>query len=233
MNEDVRRLEIAMIERRTWSDREHRSVCRTDSRLCDPSRRLVWLGYDEESTPRVSFRLDAGGAPVDSAGRRIGLDVARVAVAHPLHLAHELPRWAARFAEERVRQPFPQLAREVHRLTERERRSTALERFAHRMVPAHALSRLLRSGWRLGRPVDGVHDHLYRPVGGDLWVLLHLDDGLDADDPWTGSERVVEAVELSGQPAAPWWSRCGDTAFGVLDPVTASEVVRELTHALD
>ncbi len=100
------------------------------------------------------------------------------------------------------------------------------------MVPTAALARLGQAGWRLARPVDGLHDHLYRPVGADLRVLLQLDDGLAADDPWADDERVVEAVELSSAPPAPWWSRCGDTVFGVLDPLTASEVLRELTDAL-
>jgi len=101
------------------------------------------------------------------------------------------------------------------------------------MVPTPALARLREAGWQLARPVDGVHDHLYRPVGAELRVLLQLDDGLAADDPWAENERVVEAVELSADPPAPWWSRCADTAFGVLDPLTASEVLRELIDALD
>src|SRR5690606_37439858 len=111
--------------------------------------------------------------------------------------------------------------RPVFRLTDAERGATSLARFARRMVPTPALARLRRAGWRLARPVDGVHDHLYRPVGADLRVLLQLDDGLPADDPWAEAERVVEAVELSAAPRTPWWSRCGDIAFGVLDPLTA------------
>ncbi len=120
----------------------------------------------------------------------------------------------------------------VFRLTEAERRATSLARFARRMVPVHALARLCGSGWQLAQPLDGTHDHLFRPVGGDLRVLVHLDDGLPADDPWAPGERVVEAVELSAAPRAPWWTRCGDTPFGVLGPLTAGEVLRELTEAL-
>lgn len=128
--------------------------------------------------------------------------------------------------------PVPPLARPVFRLTDPERRATSLARFARRMVPVPALARLRQVGWQLARPVDGLHDHLYRPVGKDLRVLLQLDDGLPTDAPWAEDERVVEAVELSSAPPAPWWSRCGDTPFGVLDPLTASEVLRELTDAL-
>lgn len=128
--------------------------------------------------------------------------------------------------------PVPPLSRPVFRLTDAERKSTSLARFARRMVPTPALARLHRAGWQLARPIDGVHDHLYRPVGVDLQVLLQLDDGLATEEPWADGERVVEAVELSAAPPAPWWSRCADTAFGVLDPLTASEVLRELTDVL-
>ncbi|MET8778292.1 DUF4132 domain-containing protein [Nocardia sp. NPDC050713] len=233
MCEQIQLLELAMIQQRTWTGGQHRVAVLDHPSLRHPARRLVWLGFDERANPEISFRIGADGAATDRDGRTIGVDSARIAVAHPLQLAEELPYWVSQFTDHELRQPFPQLAREVHALTERERTATSLERFAHRMVPTHALLRLEDFGWRRGAPVDGVHDHFYRPVEGDLQVLLHLDDGIAVEDPAPEGERVIEAVELSSPPVSSWWRRCGDTAFGALDPITASEVLRELAAVFD
>ncbi|MEU2255114.1 DUF4132 domain-containing protein [Nocardia xishanensis] len=233
MCEQIRLLEAAMIQQRTWTGGQHRVAVLDHPFLRHPARRLVWLGFDERANPEVSFRVAADGTATDRDGRTIGVDSARIAVAHPLQLAGELPHWVSHFTNHELRQPFPQLAREVHALTERERTATSLERFAHRMVPTSALLRLEGFGWRRGAPIDGVHDHLYRPVDGDLQVLLHLDDGIAVEESEPEGERVIEAVELSSRPASPWWRRCGDTAFGALNPITASEVLRELATVFE
>ncbi len=222
-----------MIQQRTWTGGQHRTSVLDHPFLRHPARRLVWLGFDERANPEVSFRIAVDGTATDRDGRTIGVDSARIAVAHPLQLAGELPYWVSHFTDHELRQPFPQLAREVHALTERERMATSLERFAHRMVPTSALLRLEGFGWRRGAPVDGVHDHLYRQVDGDLQVLLHLDDGIAVEDSEPEGEQVIEAVELSSRPASPWWRRCGDTAFGALNPITASEVLRELAAVFE
>ncbi|WP_431957246.1 DUF4132 domain-containing protein [Nocardia lijiangensis] len=233
MCEQIRLLEIAMIQQRTWTGGQHRTSVLDHPFLRHPARRLVWLGFDERANPEVSFRIAVDGTATDRDGRTIGVDSARIAVAHPLQLAGELSHWVSHFTDHALRQPFPQLAREVHALTERERMATSLERFAHRMVPTSALLRLEGFGWRRGAPVDGVHDHLYRQVDGDLQVLLHLDDGIAVEDSEPEGEQVIEAVELSSRPASPWWRRCGDTAFGALNPITASEVLRELAAVFE
>ncbi len=222
-----------MIQQRTWTGGQHRTSVLDHPFLRHPARRLVWLGFDERANPEVSFRIAVDGTATDRDGRTIGVDSARIAVAHPLQLAGELSHWVSHFTDHALRQPFPQLAREVHALTERERMATSLERFAHRMVPTSALLRLEGFGWRRGAPVDGVHDHLYRQVDGDLQVLLHLDDGIAVEDSEPEGEQVIEAVELSSRPASPWWRRCGDTAFGALNPITASEVLRELAAVFE
>lgn len=232
MYEQIRRLEIAMIRRRTWTGGQHRSVLEHPD-LREPARRLVWLGFDDRAEQGVSFRIADDGRPTDSAGRLVDIDAPHIAVAHPLQLAAELPCWLAEFSDRALCQPFPQLSREVHVLTERERASTSLDRFANHMVPTASLLRLREFGWRLGGSVDGVHDHLFRPVGGGLQVLLQLDDGIAAGEPIEEGEHVIEAVELGSAPPSPWWRRCGDTAFGVLDPIDASEVLRELATVFD
>ncbi|WP_054813146.1 DUF4132 domain-containing protein [Nocardia arizonensis] len=223
------RLEAAMVSVRTWTAGEYRDVVLGHPVLRHLARQLVWVALDESGAVRHSFRVTADGDLRDDRDRGSAPDAEYVAVAHPLHLGDALPYWRERFAEDRVRQPFAQLDRTVHRLTEREAAATSLARFADRMVATSALLRLENSGWFRGAPADGgIQDHLYRPVGADLQVLIVLDDGIDVSDPLLIPEQVLASVELTAGPPRHWMQRCGDTRFARLDPITASEILRDL-----
>ncbi|WP_405183106.1 DUF4132 domain-containing protein [Nocardia sp. NBC_01377] len=227
--QQARRLEAAMVRGRTWYAAEHRTAFLEHPLLRHIARQLVWVVLDDDAHPANSFHLAADGTLRDHADRPLDLRTEKVVIAHPLHLGERLPYWAARFADDRIRQPFPQLDRTVHRLSAEEAAATSLARFADRMVATSALLRLEDSGWRRSPPADGgVQDYLFRPVGADLQVLIVLDDGIDAGDPLSIPEQGIASVELAAGPPRHWWHRCGDTRFEVLDPITASEILRDL-----
>ncbi|MGN2637564.1 DUF4132 domain-containing protein [Nocardia takedensis] len=225
----ARRLERAMAEVRTWSAAEHRTVFLEHPILRRLARQLVWVVLDESGRAVADFRVTEETGTRDVEDRAVLLTDATIALAHPLHLGDRLPRWVRRFAEDRVRQPFAQLDRTVFRLTDSEAAATRLARFADRMVSTRALLRMEDAGWRRSAPADGgIQDYLFRPVGADLQVLLALDDGIDAADPMLIPEQVVASVELTAGPPRHWMHRCGDTRFATLDPITASEILRDL-----
>ncbi|MET7771008.1 DUF4132 domain-containing protein [Nocardia sp. NPDC005366] len=227
--QQARRLEAAMVRRRTWRIAEHRAVFLDHPLLRHLARQLVWVVLDDNGHAVNAFHIAADGELRDSDDRRLDLDSESVAIAHPLHLREHLPYWVGRFADDRIRQPFPQLDRTLHHLTAEESAATSLARFADRMVATSALLRLEDSGWRRSAPADGgLQDYLFRPVGADLQVLIVLDDGIDARDPLLVPEQVLASVELAAGPPRHWWQRCGDTKFAALDPITASEVLRDL-----
>lgn len=221
--------ESAMADVRTWSATDYRAQILADPGRGPVARRLIWVTLDAAGRVLNSVRPHADGSARDHRGRPVGVDGTRIAVAHPLHLGADIPHWARDLAEDGVTQPFDQIHRAVYRLGPDEAAATSLTRFADRMVATDALLRLEDSGWRRSAPADGgIHDYLFRPVGADLQVLIVLDDGIDAGDPLLIPEQVLAAVELTARPARSWMHRCGDTRFAVLDPVTASEILRDL-----
>lgn len=77
------------------------------------TRRLVWATYRDGQVVD-SFRI-AEGNFVDAADNSVDLaeDVV-IGIAHPLHLGTELTAvWAGVLANSELRQPFPQLGREI------------------------------------------------------------------------------------------------------------------------
>ncbi|MBH0779867.1 DUF4132 domain-containing protein [Nocardia bovistercoris] len=227
-------LEAAMASAHIWSAKEFRTEILADPVRHAVARRLVWVRLDRRGRPTGSFRPCPDGGAHDLRGLPASVDGPRIAVAHPLHLGADIPHWARNLAADGLTQPFDQLHRAIYRLAPDEAESTALARFADRMVATAALLRLEDSGWRRSAPADGgMHDYLFRPVGADLQVLIVLDDGIDATDPLLIPEQVLAAVELTARPARSWMHRCGDTRFAVLDPITASEILRDLETLLD
>jgi hypothetical protein len=88
-----------------------------------------------------------------------------------------------------------------------------------------------RRGWAGGEPLDaGVERWFSREVGPDRFVVLDLDPGIAVGyiDEWP--EQSLNAVWLNVRPDDYWPSRPTSLRFGELDPVTASEVLADLTE---
>ncbi|WP_282778949.1 MULTISPECIES: DUF4132 domain-containing protein [unclassified Nocardia] len=209
--EQIRRLEGAMVDGRRWRVGTHRKTVVEQPGLGAMARRVVWAAFDADGAVATSFRIDNDGAYLDIEGVALELpDDALIGVAHPLHLGDARARWRAVYSERGLAQPFAQLDRDVYACTAAEAASNRLARFDNRRVATARVFGLQRFGWVLAdrwahRRVDARHD-----------VTLTLDRGIRGgfhDDP---DELRIFGVEVSGG------------VFGALEPVAASELLRQL-----
>ncbi len=163
----IERLEKAMCAERRWHADAFRMYFVEHPLLRHLARRLVWGAYRDGKLART-FRVaeDASLADVTDAGVTVEGD-ARVGIVHPLELGKDvIEKWSRVLADYEVLQPFAQLARDVHTMTDEERTSRKLERFANREVRGGAVMGLLSRGWTRGSVEDnGVVYEIHHALG--------------------------------------------------------------------
>jgi hypothetical protein len=179
----------------------------------------------------TAFRVAEDRAFADADDDALSLPAqVSIGVAHPLELGKKVPAWSEVFADYEILQPFPQLGREVHVLTDEERASGRLARFEGITVPAHSVLGLTGRGWERGSPEDnGVERWISKPVPGGLHVVIDLEWGISVGMVDDSGDQPLGAVWINGQPQDFWSSRELRHTFGELDPVTASELLSDLT----
>lgn len=225
--DQIRRLERAMIDERRWPLSTFRSVFGAHPLLSRLARGLVWRTDDD-----VAFRVADDGTFAGLADDELALpDQARVGIAHPLHLGDTVGAWTRRFADDKIRQPFPQLDRPVHRLTEAELATGRLARFEGVTVPSGKVTGLRRRGWELARPQDnGLVWWVFRPVPGHHAVVVALDPGFQIDRLEIEPEQRLSAVWLHPGPGGAPDPPKAPLPFGELAPVLAAEIVADLVE---
>ncbi|MGW5637578.1 DUF4132 domain-containing protein, partial [Streptomyces sp. NPDC003832] len=149
-----------------------------------------------------------------------------------LDLGGELEAWSELFAGEGIVQPFPQLGRAVHALTAEEAAGHRLARFEGAVVPVGRLLGLTRRGWERGKPQDaGVERWFHRRIDEGRHLVVDLDPGITVGAVDMLGDQTFQAVSLNTTPDDYW--RSGDRgrlSFAGLDPVTASELLADLTE---
>jgi hypothetical protein len=225
--DQVRRLERAMCNERTWSAADFRRFFVEHPLMVHLARRLVWIedggaersrlrtGELEETAAAVAFRIieDRTFAGEDDRERTLP-DDARVRIAHPLAIASSLAAWSTTFTDYLIVQPFPQLGRETFALTPEERDGHVITRFEGRAVPGKNFFALKMRGW-------GFYDSaIGRALRGGYIATLDSDPGLGflASKPDDQTLGELTLRRESGSPA-----KFGDLAF-----IDASELVRDV-----
>ncbi|MER5865029.1 DUF4132 domain-containing protein [Kitasatospora sp. NPDC002040] len=229
-SDQVRRLEAAMVEQRSWTASEFLQLFVGHPLLWHLVRRLVWLADSDGRT--VAFRVaeDRTLAGVEDEALTLPED-ALVRLAHPLHLDGQLAAWSELFADYEILQPFPQLGRAVHSLTGPEADGARLERFEGIKVPTVKLLGLQRRGWERGEPQDaGVERWISRRLGSGRYLVLAPEHGIAVGAIDVFPEQRIETVWLDTHPGDHWPSRTYPLRFGDLDPVLASELLADLTE---
>ena len=218
--QQLRRLEEAMVLRRRWRADEFRACFVEHPLLRHLARRLLWVEYAEGAAPR-GFRVAEDLSMADARDALLTLcDDAVVGLAHPLELAaDELAAFARIFADYEIAQPFVQLGREVYTLAEAERAASAIDRFAGRKVAIGSLLGLESRGWAKDELTieSGRHTQAVRALDDGVRVRLPFAPGAWLGDAKSEPVQTLEALELEG--LANW---------GALDPVLASELLREV-----
>ena len=214
-----------MVLGRRWPAAEFAELLAGHPLLVHLVRRLVW-----RTTAGLTFRCAEDGTYADVHDEEYSLpETAEVGVAHPLEFPGELTAWSELFADYEILQPFPQLGRPSARLAEAERSARTLKRFEGRTVPTGKLLGLTKRGWHRGPVLDnGVESWLLRPLPEGGAVVVNLDPGITVGMPDMDPEQQLTDIWLA-ETAEGNWSPQGTRVFGELTPVTASELLGELT----
>jgi hypothetical protein len=188
-------------------------------------RRLVWI--DDSGT---AFRLAEDRSLADVNDDAVTLaEEAKVRVAHPLDLDDDLATWSELFADYEILQPFPQLGRPTYALSEDERTATQLKRFEGVTVPIGKVLGLTKRSWQRTPPQDaGVEWGVIRPSRGGTAVIF-LDPGIAVGAMDIFPEQKLSEIRLDAAGSNGWGPQSGKRTFGELDPITASELLAELT----
>ncbi|MFC4066982.1 DUF4132 domain-containing protein [Actinoplanes subglobosus] len=230
--DQVRRLERAMVTNRRWSGAEFHQLFAGHPLLWHIVRRLVWVTFDAAGAPAGAFRVaeDRTLSTVDDEETRLA-DDAVVGVAHPLHLGEDVAAWGEVFADYEILQPFPQLGRPVFTLAEGDLRGSRLIRFQGVKVAATKLLGMERRGWHREAPQDaGVQSRLEFGLGDDMEVIVDFEPGIAVGGIDYFPEQELKDIWLQ-RGVTSRWSRGdqGHVALGSLDPITVSEILRDLT----
>lgn len=234
-SDQIGRLELAMCVRRRWAAADFREYFVKHPLLRHIVRRLVWADFAADGTVRAAFRVAEDLSFADVADEAFTLpDDARVGLAHPLDLGSDLAAWSELFADYEILQPFAQLGRPVFAFSAEECAATRLARFAGVTVPAPKVLGLERRGWRRSQPADaGVQAHVLRDLPDGRKVVVDLEPGL-----WIGaisecpdqSFREIWVTDATGEEWYYYAPTTGGIPLSCMDPVTASEILRDLTE---
>ncbi|WP_238018207.1 DUF4132 domain-containing protein [Dactylosporangium sp. AC04546] len=231
--DQIRRFERAMVWQRRWAGAEFRELIVGHPLVWHVARRLVWATYDEAGAVVTALRVaeDRSLADLDDDTVTVADDAA-VGVAHPLQLGANVPRWAELFADYEILQPFPQLGRETYTATEEELRSTELTRYSGMKVPTTKVIGLERRGWRRADPMDaGVQGSMERDLPGGAVLELDLEPGIVVGDVTMMPDQQLGGVHIRGADESAW-RREHRHRFDGLDPVTLSEIIRDLREVV-
>ncbi|MFI5896954.1 DUF4132 domain-containing protein [Actinoplanes sp. NPDC051513] len=230
--DQIRRLERAMVTGRRWSGAEFRQLFVDHPLLWHIVRRLVWGLYDSGGALLGAIRVaeDRSFSTVDDDETTVPAD-AVVGVAHPLHLGSTLAAWSEVFADYEILQPFPQLSRQTFALTADETAVAELSRFEGITLPTTKVMGLERRGWRRETPQDGgVQGYIELKLGPKLEMSISLDPGIVVGMVTEFPEQKLTGVFLHDGTGTGWRSQSSRIPLGRLDPVAASEIIRDLTE---
>ncbi|MFF5077222.1 DUF4132 domain-containing protein [Actinoplanes sp. NPDC000266] len=231
--DQVRRLERAMVTGRRWSAGEFQQLFVDHPLLWHIVRRLVWAVWDASAEPLGAIRVaeDRTFSTVDDEETTLP-DGATVGVAHPLHLGGDLAAWSELFADYEILQPFPQLSRQTFALSAEEAAGSRLTRFEAVTVPTTKLLGLERRGWRREAPQDaGMQSRIELAVADGVEVAVEIEPGIAVGYVGEFTDQKITMVMLHNGTGSRWHSDPrGQIALGELDPVVASEIIRDLTE---
>ncbi|WP_433465415.1 DUF4132 domain-containing protein [Spirillospora sp. CA-128828] len=225
----LERLERAMVTGRRWSADEFRELIVGHPLIWHIARRLLWTAGGR------TFRIaeDRSLADIDDAEPALA-GTEEVGLAHPLHVpAGELAAWSDVFADYEIVQPFPQLGRPVHTLTEGECAEAVLDRFRGLTVTTGAVQGMERRGWDRGVPQDnGIIFWISRRLPGARTVVLDLDPGISVVAPGDWPEQRIKEVRIIPGHDPSRRAPHGAT-FADLDAMNASEILNDILHLTD
>ncbi|MFF2551462.1 DUF4132 domain-containing protein [Nocardia sp. NPDC058058] len=218
--DQIARLERAMVTQRRFTVAELRELFIAHPLRWHITRRVVW-GVYQDGMPISTFRIAEDRSFADHVDEAVTIaEDAILGVAHPLHFADDNRAWAEVFADYELLQPFPQLSRETYTLPEALRGVSAIPGDGTKVDGTRFLG-LTARGW--SQPQVGDGGHLYdfeKPLPGERFLQVLTSPGIASWDP-RGDQTFDVRLYRRGRGGV-------EPTFGELDPVTASEMLRDL-----
>lgn len=226
----VVRLELGMVERRRWPAADFGLFFLQHPLMRHLAARLVWgvYGQGEQGVLTGAFRVTEDWTLTDAQDMLYELpESATVGIAHVLEMPAPLQAaFGQLLAGYEILQPFKQLGRETFALTPDELRTSAIKRFADKQVAGGSVKGLVNRGWELGQAQDAAWvGWLTKPVGEGLTVQLDLDPGLSIGDLTYEPKQRLSGIVLRKTGT---WDTDGLVNFERMDPIIASEVLRDV-----
>lgn len=227
--DQIRRLEHAMVAQRRWTVADFTRFFVAHPLLTHLVRRLVLASYGADGAAVGTLRVAEDRTFADVNDDPVTLpEAGTVGIAHPLHLAGGIPAWGRIFADYEIIQPFPQLGRDVHTLTEQERSATRLTRFEGATVHVSKVLGLERRGWQRGAPQDaGVQCWIERALPDGRYVVVALDPGIAVGLVNEFPDQQLREIWVRRSDRGSWRSEDA-VPLGDLDLIATSEIIRDL-----
>ncbi len=221
------RLEQAMVSRRRWGAADFRLFFLEHPLMRHLAARVVWGVYGPQGL-QSGFRVAEDWTLADAEDTAFTMAAdAQVGIAHVLEMsAEQLTAFGQLFADYEIQQPFRQLARETHALTPDEQNQTSITRFKDKTVATGSVLGLANRGWERGEAQDaGWIGWFSKRLPGGLQVDAQLDPGTVVGDTSYEPKQRITTLELRRTGT---WAPDGLVPFGQLDPILASEVLRDI-----
>ena len=221
------RLEMGMVARRRWSAADFRLFFLEHPLMRHLAARVVW-GVYVDGCMTQGFRVAEDLSLADGNDELFVLpEAASVGLAHVLEMPAALQAaFGQVFANYEILQPFKQLGRETFGLTEAEKAGHEITRFKDKAVAIGSVMGLGNRGWERGAAEDGGWVHqFHKPLPGGLQADLELDPGTMVGDLSYEPKQKLPSISLRKSGS---WDRNGLVTFAALDPILASELLRDI-----
>ncbi len=230
------RLEQAMVTMRRWSVPDFETFLVKHPVMTHLTRRLVWGQYTSPTAVAAAFRVTDEFEIADAGDKPLALDPALpVGLVHPMHLAEaDKNAWGQVFGDYEIVPPFPQLARPVYALEEKEKAETSLNRFpTDRIHTGKFRGDTEKRGWEKGPARDGgaiwEYSKWYPAAGVTAFLTIEPGvnaGGFDLDDEQT----ITDCHFVTGTAASYPYSTREKPALvlGTVNPVVVSETLADL-----
>ncbi len=223
----ILRLELAMCGRRRFVASDFVELFVRHPLVVHIVRRLVWATYGADGKIAATFRVAEDRSFADASDDAFDLhDDASVSIPHPLELSAAVSaQWSQVFGDYELVQPFAQLGRPTATPDAAQKASNALDTVKGVLAKTGKVLGLETRRWRRGPPQDGgVVGWMEKHLADGRHITLNLDPGLYTGMLSESPEQTLGSASLGGGPS---WASKGD-AFGTLDAIAYSELVRDL-----
>ncbi|EGD4439897.1 MAG: DUF4132 domain-containing protein [Escherichia coli] len=229
--QQISRLEAAMCQRRRWTAEQFSLFLVEHPLVRHITQRLMWGIYDADNQLTSCFRVAEDGSFSDGQDTPFTLEQGNIGIPHVLEIpTMQAAEFAQLFSDYELLPPFRQLDRPWSELSDSEKSSGDLQRWAGRQAASGRVAGLMNKGWQRGDVLDGGGYYSFYKAVDDGYVELSVTPGFCVGLPVTeiSDSQTIDHIHLYKQT-----SRKSVYPFSVLDDITASELINDIESLFD